>query len=124
MTTLTLDKLWVNLHSTGAAVAAYSNDRAAQYTNVGEVKHLAGGRQASVTVVGEQGTYAFTMLDVPTADVDLLRAWKGQTVQVRNNRGQLFVGTYFQITPSEVTDRAASYNVAINLRVVSVEQGV
>lgn len=124
MTTLTLDKLWINLLSTGVAVSAYSNDRAAAYANIGEVKHLAGGRQASVSVVGEAGTYTFTLVDVPTADVDTLRSWKGQAVQVRNNRGQLFNGTYFAVTPAEVTDRLTSYNVAIDLRVVSVEQGV
>lgn len=124
MTVLTLDKLWINLHSTGEAVAAYSNDRSTAYANIGEVKHLAGGRQASVSVVGEAGTYSFTLVDVPTASVDILRGWKGQTVQVRNNRGQLFIGTFFAVPPSEVADRLTSYNVAITLQVVSVEQGV
>jgi hypothetical protein len=124
MTVLTLDRLWINLISTGDAVSAYSADRAGAYTNIGEVKHLAGGRQASVSAVGEAGTYSFTMVDVPTASVDILRSWKGQAVQVRNNRGQLFNGTYFQVSPGEVSDRLTSYNVSITLQVVSVEQGV
>ena len=87
ITTLSLTKLWINLLSSGAAVSAYSNDRSGAFTNIGEVKQMAGGRQRGISVVGEAGVYQFTLVDVPIADVDTLRLWKGQTVQVRQQPG-------------------------------------
>lgn len=124
MTTLTLTKLFVNLLSTGAFVAAQSDSRSAQYTNAGEVKQLAGERLRSVTVAGERGTFSFVLLDVPVADVDTLRSWKGQTVQVRDDRGRVFFGVYHEVTPTDVRDKKTQYNVAIALKTVTVDPGV
>lgn len=124
MPTLTLDKLWVNLDSTGQAVSAFSNSRTASYRSLGEVKQLAGGRQRGMKIVGEQGHYSFTILEVPTSDVDTLRSWMGETVQVRNDRGQVFVGIFFEVNPGEVVDIKTKYDVAISMRVVTAPEGV
>lgn len=124
MPTLTLDRHWLNLLSDGTAVSAYSADRAEQYANLGEVKHLAGGRQRAVRVAGEQGVYSFTFLEVSAADVDKLRAWKGETVQARNDRGVLVVGVFFQLALTEVRDRSGFYNVVVSTRAVTAPVGV
>ena len=124
MTSLTLTALFINLLSTGSYVTAQSNSRAATYANLGEVKHHSGGRQRAVTAVGEQGTFTFNLIDVPTATVDTLREWKGQAVQVRDDRGRIFTGVYFDTPTAEVPDRKTSYNVAISLRTVTAVEGV
>lgn len=124
MTTLTLTKLFVNLLATGAFVSANSAGRGSEFENAGEVKQLAGERFRSVSVAGERGTFSFVMLDVPAADVATLRLWKGQTVQVRDDRGRVFTGVYFKVNPVEVVDRKTSYNVAISLVTVSAPEGV
>lgn len=124
MTTLTLTKLFVNLVASGASVSAQSNGRGEEYSNTGEVKQLAGERLRSVTVAGERGQYSFTMIDVPAADVATLRTWKGQLVQVRDDRGRAFFGTFFDVRPVDVRDRKTSYDVSIVLRVVTAPTGV
>lgn len=124
MTTLTLTKMFVNLLATGASVAAQSNGRQSGFSNIGDVKQLAGERFRSVTVAGEAGVFSFVLLEVPVADVELLRAWKGQTVQVRDDRGRVFFGTYHQVTPTDIDDKKTSYNVAITLKTVTVDPGV
>lgn len=124
MTTLTLTKLFVNLLSTGAFVAAQSDGRASAFSNIGEVKQLAGERFRSVTVAGEAGTFSFVLLDVPAADVETLKTWKGQTVQVRDDRGRVFVGVYHNVSPTDVRDKKTSYNVPITLKTVTVDPGV
>ena len=63
MTSVSLTALFVNLLATGEYVVAQSNSRDGAYTNLGEVKHLSGGRQRGVSAVGEQGTFTFVMVD-------------------------------------------------------------
>ncbi len=124
MAVVTLTKLFVNLLSTGEYVAAQSNARQAQYVDLVEVKRLAGGRLRAVSVVGEEGTFGFTMLDVPVADVDKLRLWKGQTVQVRDDRGRVFLGAYSTVDTGDVGDKKTSYNVTLTVKTVTAPEGV
>ena len=124
MTTLTLSKLFVNLVSTGEAVSAQSNGRGEEYENTGEVKQLAGERLRSVTVAGERGKFSFTLLEISAADVATLRLWKGQLVQVRDDRGRVFFGVYHAVRPLDVRDKKTSYDVAIVLSTVTADPGV
>lgn len=124
MTSVTLTKLFMNLHSTGDALSAQSNSRSAAYVNLGERKHLSGGRLRFVSVVGEEGTFNFTMLAVPETDVEVLRAWKGQTVQVRDDRGRIFVGVYKDVSTVDLNDKKTSYDVVLTLETVTADEGV
>ncbi|MEU4367559.1 hypothetical protein [Micromonospora chersina] len=101
MTMLILDRVWINRLDTGEAVAAKSWDRSPTYDMDGEVRTYAGGRQRSITTEGERGAFSFTLRKLPLATVEVLRSWKGIAVQVRDHRGQSWVGVYFQVTPKE-----------------------
>lgn len=124
MATLQLTKVWVNLLASGAAVSAQSAPgRAREHDMDGEVRTYAGGRQRAITTAGERGSFGFTLVDVSLTTVDLLRAWVGKPVQVRDHRGQRFFGVFFSVTTAEAKDPAL-YNATMALRVVTVSEGV
>lgn len=111
MATLVLDRFWVNLMSDGTAVAAYSDpDRTGQFAVPGEVRTYAGGRRRAVSQEGEEVTYGVMLVDLTKAQVDTLTAWKGRALQIRDNRGQRLVGTYFGVARTEQKD--GNYRVA------------
>lgn len=123
MATLTLDRVWINRMDSGEAVAAYSWDRSQGYDQDGTVETYAGGRQRSITVEGERGTFSVTLRDVSLATVELLRSWIGLGVQVRDHRGQRWFGVFHAVNPSEHKDPTL-YDAAITVRTVTVVEGV
>lgn len=124
MTILTLSKFWINRMDTGDAVSGYSDpDRSREHTIDGEVSTYAGGRQRAIHVKGERGTYSFTLKELTLADVETLREWIGALVQVRDHRGQRYVGTYFGVSIGEVR-LSLVYEVSISLQMLSVVEGV
>jgi hypothetical protein len=129
MPTLTLDKVWLNLLSTGDAVSGNSRDRAPVYENTGDVKQLSGGRLRAATMVGEAGSVSFTLLGVSEATLTTLREWKGETVQYRDSWGRLFNGVFLTVAPQELVTDAYGLlnklsNVAITMRFVTAPAGV
>lgn len=122
--TLNLTKVWVNLLATGATVSAQSGpDRGRQHDQAGEVRTYAGGRQRSITTAGERGQFTVTLVDVSLTTVELLRGWIGQPVQLRDHRGQRFFGVFYAVNVIEAKD-PVYYNVAIDLRTLTVAEGV
>jgi hypothetical protein len=122
--TLQLTKVWINQLSDGAAVSAQSAPQRARGHDVaGEVRTYAGGRQRAVTTAGERGKFVFALMDVTLPTVEVLRSWIRHPVQVRDHRGQRFVGVYFAIDIMETRD-AGLYNVAIDLRTLTTTEGV
>jgi hypothetical protein len=125
MATITLDRTWLNLLVSGDAVSAFTDpDRSTAFSRPVDVKHYAGGRQRSVAIVGESGTVSFRLIEVTWATVEKLRTWSGQVVQVRDNRGRLFVGTWADVTPADMPYRIDAYAVALTLRLVTADEGV
>lgn len=123
MATLTLDRIWVNRWDTGQAVSGQSaRDRGEAYSVDGEVRTYGAGRQRSITTQGEHGTYTFKLRMLSRANVELLRAWKGIAVQVRDHVGRRFVGVYRAVEISEYTGDPTIFDVAINLQTVSVDE--
>jgi hypothetical protein len=114
MATLNLTKTFVTLPATGAYVAGQ--------TGRGRGEGYVGGRQRSIAQEGERGTYTFVMLRLTRTDVETLRTWMGQVVQVRDNKGRRFYGVYFDVEIIEYID--ARYNVSIKLTVVTQTEGV
>ena len=124
MATLKLSKIWVNLASSGQAVASASAPgRPESYQIGGEVRTYAGGRQRAITRKGEAGTYEFRLLLLDRDAVETLRDWTGQLVQVRDNRGRRYFGVYFGLGVVEQRGRS-TWHVDITLRVVTVDEGV
>lgn len=124
MATLSLTKTYVNLVSTGAAVSGQSGrGRGEEYAADGEVTTFAGGRRRSITAVGVATKYTFRLLFLPRASVDLLQAWQGQLVQVRDHKGRRFFGVYHQVAVDEIVSRS-TWHVAIGLIAVTSDEGV
>lgn len=120
MATLNLNKVWINRLDTGAAISApTAPGRPRNTTKLGEVRTYAGGRQRAITQAGRRGSFAFTLRMVPLATVQLLEDWLGVPVQVRDHKGQLFTGVYFEAPGTEYRDRNA-WDVSITLSTVTV----
>lgn len=124
MATLTLTMLWINSWPDGAVVLANpSADRDVSYQMAGDVVTMAGGRQRFVGQVGEQGALTVTLRLISLANVETLRAYIGRTVQVRDHRGQRWVGVYTQVAQREHKE-GGWYDATLNLRTVTVPDEV
>ena len=124
MPTLTLDRTFVNLVSTGDYVAAYTGrGRSRSYRQDGGVEGFAGGRQRSISVEGLAGSQTFMLRDVTDDDIETLKDWVGETVLVRDNRGRRMFGAYFNV---EYADRMTPglYDVTLVVNEVSYEEGL
>lgn len=119
MATLNLTRVWVNRLDTGEAVSAPSAPgRPRGASKAGEVRSYASGRQRSITRAGQRGTFAFTLLMLPLPTVLLLESWIGVPVQVRDHKGQLFVGVFFEVPAAEYRDRSL-WDVSLALQTVT-----
>jgi len=108
---------------TGESVSGFTKDRGRAHANAGETRTYAGGRRRAILSAGESGTFKFTLLDLTFDQVETLRSWKGVPVEVRDHRGQRFVGVYFTVDIDE--DKTPTlYNVAITLETLTFEDGV
>ena len=124
MAILQLDRVWVNRLDTGEAVSAISGrNRPQNHGLAGEVRTYAGGRQRAISVAGERSQFEVTLRLVSLATITLLRTWKGIPVQVRDHRGQLFVGVFFDVRVLEHAS-PTEYDVALPVRVVTTVEGV
>ena len=124
MAQLTLTKIFVNLMATAVSVSAQSAPaRTQEYAAAGDVRTYGGGRQRAVQTQGEAGIYNFQLRQVSAADLLTLRTWMGQTVEVRNHKGERYVGTYFDLKVAEwFAD--PYYDVDIILKAVTYPDGV
>lgn len=120
MATLVLNRLWLNLVATGAAVSGYSAPgRAPSYGMDGTIATYAGGRQRSITREGVHGSYVTTLLLMSRADITTLRGWMGQAVQVRDDRGRVFVGVFRDVPEIERQGIPDKFDVPLSLGLVS-----
>lgn len=124
MATLTLTKLFVNLLSDGTAISAQSTSRSRTDDIDGEVRTYAGGRRRSVVSEGAATTFTFTMRLLTLTQVETLITWIGKTVQVRDHRGQRFFGVFYQVTPVELVHEPTLWDAQIEVRTVTVTEGV
>lgn len=121
MATLSLTKLWINRLDDGTAVSAQTAvGRAGSVGADGEIREYAGGRQRAFTRAGRRGAFDATLRQVPSATVAVLESWIGVPVQVRDYRGQVFRGVFFEVPRVEVRDNIDLYDVPLAFRAVTV----
>lgn len=123
MATLQLDRVWLNLMSTGDALSAYSNGRTRNMAVDGEVRTYGGGRRRSVTAVGRGNSMAFTLVNLQVLEMVTLENWLGLEVMYRDFRGQRFVGAYFSLEYREHKD-PGRWDIGLTLNEVSWAEGV
>jgi hypothetical protein len=120
---LALDRLWLNLWSTGEVLAsAQTINRGGGFERTGDVITLANGRQVFRGQAGEKGTFTTSLRSVSLATVAVLRAHEGQLVQARDHRGQRWLGVFTGVEPVETRD-PTEYDARITIRVVTVDEG-
>ena len=136
MAVIYLTKIWVNRMDTGEGVSGYTTpERTRSSAIAGDTRTYAGGRRRSVSSKGIMGEFGFQVEQLADKDVQKLEAWKGVTVQVRDHRGQRFVGTYYEVkilerpwTANGAFDKAMQgtplYRAALILKTVSYVEGV
>jgi hypothetical protein len=125
MATLTLDRVWLTLVSSGESVAAYSDDgRTRLYEDEGEVRTYGEGRQRAVSSEGERGRVTFTLVDVTEDQLTTLRGWKKQLVQARDHRGRRYFGVYFGVAVTEPKMlQPSGYTAEIELSFLTYVEG-
>lgn len=103
MASVTLTKLYVHDY---ADVTDYDSFAYAGFSEstrkVGRVRRLAGGRLVLRTEPGTEGRHRIDFTNLTGDEVELLRARIGTHVVVRDMRGRLIYGTYFDV---DVDDR-------------------
>lgn len=123
MATLLLRQAWLNLVSTGAAITAATTGRSQVWSEEGEFRGYAGGRQRYIGREGERGQFTCTLRLLTLAQIATLRTWKGQLVQFRDHRGQQIYGVFRTVTPIE-HKHPGLYDATIELGVVTYTEGV
>lgn len=124
MTVLALDKLWLNLLTTGEGISGPSNRGKTQsFATEGRIAKGASGRLRSITVAGETGEFPYEYVVVSLATVAKLRTWQGQAVLARDIRGQRWFGAFYGVGVSEYM-RTDLYAVSFTLNMITVTEGV
>ena len=124
MSTLILDRVWINRLDTGEAVAAKSWDRSRDMSVEGDVRTYGAGRRRSVTQVGRRNVMAFTLRRLSTLQVVRLEGWLGEAVMYRDYRSQRFVGAYYGLDFKEYSVEPDFYDIGITLHEVTWREGV
>lgn len=124
MTTLLLQKLWLNRLDTGEAIAGASGRQPSTgYAMDGQVRTYASGRRRAVSTEGLKVEVQRTMvaLDYPTKET--LISWLGSSVQLRDYRGNKWFGVFFEISVGEYM-RPDLYQATITLQSTTTVEGV
>lgn len=125
MAILYLDKTWVTNLVTGDFVAAVRDAADSDEASVSaRVQTLAGGRQRAITTEGVAGQWSVTLRSVSTADTEKLKAWLGQTLLVRDNRGRKMYGMMSRVPRSTWKEQLDLYDVEVSLQLVTVNESV
>lgn len=121
---LALNKLWLNLLTTGEGISGASGRGKTQtFATEGRLAKGASGRVRAVSVAGETGEFPYDYVAVDLATVTRLRAWQGQAVLARDSRGQRWFGVFFGLGVSEYM-RTDLYAVSFSLNMITVTEGV
>lgn len=123
MATLVLTRLWVNLLSSGEGISAPSLGVESSSGIEGGVRTYAGGRIRYVGREGVGGQLQRTLRLCTQATAEKLESWVGQTVLVRDVRGQHWWGVFSEVTRRAIKG-ATTYDLAITVDLVTQSEDV
>lgn len=123
MAMLTLTQMWINLASTGQSIYAPTMGNESITGLEGSVRTYAGGRQRAVGREGIGGQLERTLRIRTSVIADLLESWEGQTVMVRDARGQWWWGVFWKVTRHAIKG-SALYDLTITVNLVTQAEGV
>lgn len=124
MVAVVLNKLWVNLVSTGEGISGASN-RGKTYTAERSLdrREFANGRMRLIGAKGIKRDLPYALVAVSLPTKDHLEDWIGQLVQVRDIRSQKWFGGFAGVTVSEYM-RPDLYAVSFTLLEATYAEGV
>ena len=124
MASVTLNKLWINLLSTGEGIAGASNRGKSYGAEVDlSVRTYANGRRRAIATAGIKREIPYTLVALDLATKIKLESCIGQSIQVRDNRGQKWFGTFAGVSTSEYMPTGL-YAVSFTLLETTVVEGV
>jgi hypothetical protein len=124
MTSLVLNKIWLNRTDTGEAISgASARERGSGWSMDGEVRTYASGRRRAISIQGLKGEVSRTLVQVDFATKEKLITWMGANLQMRDHRGQKFFGVFFAVDVREYM-RPDLYAVTVTLQTTTTEEGV
>jgi hypothetical protein len=124
MAMLVLEKMWVTLASTGQMMAGATIGDESEVALTGEVRQFAGGRFRYVGRTGVGGQLDRTFRALPKRIAELLEEWIGQTVFVRDHRGQAWWGVFKSVKRRNIKGALGLYDVSVTIELVSQDEGV
>lgn len=124
MTVLNLTLSWLHFLNDGVMLASKTTDRSPATSIDGDVVNHAGGRQRAYSVEGEARSFPVTFVYITGAQRDLLEQRKGEPVHYRDTRGTSLYATYFATATVYEYDGQDRYSVHVDLRAVTVDEGV
>lgn len=123
MVVLALNVLWINLLSTGEGISAPSVGPAFVSGIEGGVDVFAGGRLRYRGKEGIIGQLDRTLRLLTFDEIQRLESWVGQTVLMRDFRGQHWWGVFSRVTRTAIkgTDK---FDAAVTLELVTQDEGI
>lgn len=119
MASVTLDRLWLHqADDLDTYLRFFTSDRGDERAVPGEVRVYAQGRRRIITRTGSAQTLTATLRQVTSAELDTLEDWRGDLLMLRDHRGRLVFGTFFDMAVTDYTDRSG-YDVAITFQQVT-----
>jgi hypothetical protein len=124
MATLTLTKEFINLVSSGQSVSGQSaRERPQAHSMEGDVQEYASGRLRGQGQEGIRAAFDRTLRDMSLEDLETLKTWLGETVLVRDYRGQHFYCTFYSVEVVEMREPEL-YDLKCAFRTVTHAEGV
>lgn len=123
MAMIVLTKLWITLASTGDMIASPTVGDESSVTRTGEVRQFAGGRFRYVGQTGVGGTLERTLRAMPQRIAELLETWTGQTVLLRDHRGQRWWGVFKGVSRRNIKGTTL-YDLSITVELVTQDEGI
>jgi len=125
MAILYLDKTWITNVATGDTVSGTrDSDDGDEFSVAARVQSYAGGRQRGITTEGVSGSWAPKLRGVTWADTEKLKAWLGQTVLIRDNRGRKMFGLISRLPRATWKEQLDLYDVEVAVQLVTVNESV
>lgn len=95
------DVILCDVTNPAVTVTAHSPERENVAALDGDVRYYAGGRARVVTSPKDVRTYPLTLQWLTAADVDLLMAWRGRVVLLRDGLGRRVFGTFLSVATAD-----------------------
>lgn len=123
MAMIILKEMWITLLATGQMMSSPTVGDESEVSLTGEVRQFAGGRFRYVGRTGVGGRLDRTLRAVPQRLTELMEEWIGQTVLLRDHRGQRWWGIFKTVGRRNIKGTTL-YDVSITVELVSQDEGV